>query len=122
MRLSLRTKVSLVITAVIIVISGVSTYLFTTAYSSSKERGRIQRGEALSYALSEAAAEGLLKEDLNLIKKRPLSSTPMTSRWSRSIRTSGTLSTPILSTSSRTRPIPTPWSTSGTPPRRSTSR
>jgi PAS domain S-box-containing protein len=69
MNLSLRTKVSLVITAIIIVISGISTYLFTTAYSRSKEKGSIQRGGALSYALSEAAEEGLLKEDLNLIKK-----------------------------------------------------
>lgn len=69
MKLSLRTKVSLVITAIIIVISGVSTYLFTTAHSSSKEKGRIQRGAALSYALAKASEEGLLKEDLNLIKK-----------------------------------------------------
>ncbi len=69
MKLSLRTKVSLVITAIIVVISGVSTYLFTSAHSRSKEKGRIQRGAALSYALSEAAVEGLLKEDLNLIKK-----------------------------------------------------
>ncbi|MEK6744731.1 MAG: ATP-binding protein [Nitrospirota bacterium] len=69
MKLSLRTKVSLVITAIIIVISGISTYLFTTAHSSSKEKGRIQRGAALSYALSAAASEGLLKEDLSLIKK-----------------------------------------------------
>ncbi len=69
MKLSLRTKVSLVITAIIIVISGASTYLFTTAHSRSKEKGRIQRGAALTYALSEAAVEGLLKEDLNLIKK-----------------------------------------------------
>jgi len=69
MKLSLRTKVSLVIAAIIIVISGVSTSLFTTAHSRSKEKGRIQRGAALSYALSEAAEEGLLKEDLNLIKK-----------------------------------------------------
>jgi PAS domain S-box-containing protein len=69
MKLSLRTKVSLVITAIIIVISGVSTSLFTAAHSRSKEKGRIQRGAALSYALSEAAVEGLLKEDLNLIKK-----------------------------------------------------
>ncbi len=69
MKLSLRTKVSLVITAIIIVISGVSTCLFTTAQSRSKEKGSIQRGEALSYALAKAAEEGLLKEDLNLIKK-----------------------------------------------------
>jgi two-component system, cell cycle sensor histidine kinase and response regulator CckA len=69
MKHSLRTKVSLVITAIIIVINGASTYLFTVTYSRSKEKGRIQRGTALSYALSEAAEEGLLKEDLNLIKK-----------------------------------------------------
>jgi len=69
MKLSLRTKVSLVIAAIILVISGISTYLFTTAHSRSKERGSIQRGTALSYALSKAAEEGLLKEDLNLIKK-----------------------------------------------------
>jgi PAS domain S-box-containing protein len=69
MKLSLRAKVSLAITLIIIVISGVSTYLFTRAHSSSKEKGLIQRGAALSYALSEAATEGLLKEDLNLIKK-----------------------------------------------------
>jgi PAS domain S-box-containing protein len=69
MKLSLRAKVSLVITAIIIVISGVSTYFFTAAHSRSKEKGRIQRGAALSYALSEAAEEGLLKEDLSLIKK-----------------------------------------------------
>lgn len=69
MKLSLRTKVSLVITAIIIVISGVSACLFTTAHSRSKEKGGIQRGAALSYALSKAAEEGLLKEDLNLIKK-----------------------------------------------------
>jgi PAS domain S-box-containing protein len=69
MKLSLRTKVSLVIAAIILVISVISTYLFTSAHSRSKEKGRIQRGTALSYALSEAAEEGLLKEDLNLIKK-----------------------------------------------------
>lgn len=69
MKLTLRTKVSLVIALIILVISGVSTYLFTTSHSRSMEKGRIQRGAALSYALSAAAEEGLLKEDLNLIKK-----------------------------------------------------
>jgi len=69
MKLSLRTRMSLVIAAIIIVISGISTYLFTTAHSRSMETGRIQRGEALAYALSEAVEEGLLTEDLSLIKK-----------------------------------------------------
>lgn len=50
-------------------ISTVSTYLFTSAHSSSKEKGLIARGTALSYSLSKAAGEGLLQENLDLIKK-----------------------------------------------------
>ncbi len=69
MKLSLQAKVSLAIGLIILMISAVSTYLFTAAHSASKEKGRLLRGAALSYALSKAAEEGLLKEDLNLIKK-----------------------------------------------------
>ena len=69
MKLSLQTRVSIVITLTIILISAVSTYLFTSAHRGSAERGLLVRGEALTYALSKAAEEGLLKEDLNLIKK-----------------------------------------------------
>ncbi len=69
MRTSLQTKASLFVTLVIVAISIVSTWLFTSAYSRSKERGLIARGTALSYSLSKAAEEGLINEDLNLIKK-----------------------------------------------------
>ncbi len=69
MRTSLQTKASLFVTLVIVAISIVSTYLFISAYSRSKERGLIARGTALSYSLSKAAEEGLVNEDLNLIKK-----------------------------------------------------
>jgi len=69
MKASLQTKVSVVITLTIVLISAFSTYLFTSAHQRSAERGMLVRGEALSYALSKAAEEGLLKEDLNLIKK-----------------------------------------------------
>lgn len=69
MRLNLQTRVSTFITLIIIVISIVSTYLFTTAHSRSKEKGLIARGNALSYALSKAAEDGLVNEDLDLIKR-----------------------------------------------------
>ncbi len=69
MKISLKTKESVFITVVILVISAVSTYLFTSASSHSEERGMLERGAALSYALSKAAEEGLIHEDLDLIKK-----------------------------------------------------
>jgi PAS domain S-box-containing protein len=69
MKLSLRTRVSVLLTLVILVISAVSTYLFVTTHIKSKERGMLSRGNALSYALAKAAEEGLVNEDLNLIKK-----------------------------------------------------
>ncbi len=69
MAISLKTKISVFVTAVIIAISIISTYLFTAAHSRSKEKGRVSRGEALNYALSKAAEEGLIHEDLDLIKK-----------------------------------------------------
>lgn len=69
MRVSLQTKVSVFLALIIILISAVSTYLFTTAHTRSKEQGRIVRGTALSYSLSKAAEEGLINEDLDLIKK-----------------------------------------------------
>ncbi len=67
--MSLKTKVSIFITATVVVISTVSTYLFITAHSRSMEKGLIERGSALSYALSKASEEGLVNEDLDLIKK-----------------------------------------------------
>lgn len=69
MRVSLQAKVSLFITIIILIISAFSTYLFTTQHGRSKERGLIIRGTALCDALSKAAEEGLVKEDLSLIKK-----------------------------------------------------
>lgn len=69
MRVSLQTKVSVFLALIIILISAVSTYLFTTAHTRSKEQGRIVRGTALAYSLSKAAEEGLIHEDLDLIKK-----------------------------------------------------
>lgn len=69
MRTSLQTKASLFVTLIIIVISLISTYLFTSAHSRSKDKGLIARGTALSYSLSKAAEEGLINEDLDLIKK-----------------------------------------------------
>ena len=69
MKVSLQTKVSVFVTLIILFISSFGTYLFISAANRSKEREFDVRGSALSYALSKAAEEGLLKEDLSLIKK-----------------------------------------------------
>lgn len=69
MRISLKTKVSTFTASIIIIVSGVSTYLFTVTSSHDIERKLIARGVTLSDALSRAAEEGLVAEDLNLIKK-----------------------------------------------------
>jgi signal transduction histidine kinase/CheY-like chemotaxis protein/HAMP domain-containing protein len=69
MRLSLQTRVSVFITLIIVAVSLVSTYLFVAVHLHSEEEGLIARGAALSYALSKAAEEGLIDEDLNLIRK-----------------------------------------------------
>src|SRR5512135_1664811 len=69
MKLSLKTRVSVLLTLVILAISAASTYLFVTTHIRSEERGMLARGSALNYALAKAAEEGLAHEDLNLIKK-----------------------------------------------------
>ncbi|MEJ2696132.1 MAG: response regulator [Candidatus Sulfobium sp.] len=69
MRISLRTRVLVLVTLVIVVIGVVTTCFFTAAFKRSEERGLVRRGTALSYALSRAAEEGLVNEDLDLIKK-----------------------------------------------------
>ncbi|MEJ2683884.1 MAG: ATP-binding protein [Candidatus Sulfobium sp.] len=69
MRISLRTKVVVLVTLVIVIIGAVTTFLFTAAFRRSEEGGLVKRGAALSYALSRAAEEGLVNEDLDLIKK-----------------------------------------------------
>lgn len=69
MRLSLQARVSIFVTLTIVAISSVSTYLFTSAHSRNAERGLVARGTALNYSLSKAAEEGLIHENLDLIKK-----------------------------------------------------
>ena len=69
MKISLRSKVMVFVTLVMVVIGAMTTALFAVAFTRSEERGLVQRGTALSYALSRAAEEGLVNEDLNLLKK-----------------------------------------------------
>src|SRR5574340_302859 len=69
MRLSLQAKISILVAVIIVLSSGVSTYLFTAAHSRSKENGRVLRGMALISSLSKSAEDGLKNEDLDLIKK-----------------------------------------------------
>jgi PAS domain S-box-containing protein len=69
MRLSLQAKISILIAVIFFLSSGVSTYLFTAAHSRSKENGRVLRGMALVHSLSKSAEDGLINEDLDLIKK-----------------------------------------------------
>lgn len=69
MKTSFQTRVSLLITLIILSVSFFGTLLFTTAAHRSKAHELRGRGSALSFALSKAAAEGLLNNDLNLIKK-----------------------------------------------------
>jgi PAS domain S-box-containing protein len=66
--LSLKTKVTLFITAVMIAASAVSTTLFIAAQRESIEREVLARGIALSEALARSVDDGLASENLNLIK------------------------------------------------------
>ncbi len=69
MRLPLQAKISVLVAVIILISSGISTYYFTAAHSRSKENGRVLRGMALVHSLSKSAEEGLINEDLDLIKK-----------------------------------------------------
>lgn len=69
MRVSLKTKVASFVAVTVIVISTFSTYLYISSHKNSTEKGLVARGTALSYAISKAAAEGLVNENLDLIKK-----------------------------------------------------
>ena len=69
MKYSLKTKVSILSAAVIILISSAATYLFISAHSSSTEKEIIARGTALNASLSKAVAEGLATENIDLIKR-----------------------------------------------------
>ena len=68
MTLSLKKKVTLFITAVMIAASAVSTVVFVAAQRNSIEREVIARGIALSEALARSVDDELASEDLNLIK------------------------------------------------------
>ena len=69
MNLSLQTKVTLFIAAVVIAISAVSTSLFVSVHKKSMERETVARGLALNEALSRAVANSLASENLELIKQ-----------------------------------------------------
>jgi PAS domain S-box-containing protein len=69
MRLSLRTKVTAFVTAIVIIVSLVSTSYLILAHSRSIEREIIARGVTLAESLSRAVADGLAAENLEFIKK-----------------------------------------------------
>ncbi len=56
-------------TLIILLITAISIYLFTVAYRRNVEKGLVERGTALTYSLSKAAEEGLVKENLDLLKR-----------------------------------------------------
>lgn len=69
MRLSLQTKITLLITVVTIVTSATGSFLLISAHKKSIEREIINRGITMAEALSRAVAEGLASENLQLIKQ-----------------------------------------------------
>jgi len=69
LKISLHLKILIPLSLVIISISSVSTYFFVNSHRQSIEKQLIARGGALSYAMSKAAAEGIAREDLDLIRK-----------------------------------------------------
>ncbi|MEW5744861.1 MAG: response regulator [Nitrospirota bacterium] len=66
---SLRTKILLPIAALTVAVSLVSAFFYASAFSRSLEKEIIARGTALCYALSKAAEDGIVQENLDLIKK-----------------------------------------------------
>ena len=69
MNLSLRTRVSLFITVLVVLLSGTSTVFFTVAHRRTAEREIDARGTALVQTLARAAARGLVAEDLDLLRQ-----------------------------------------------------
>ncbi len=69
MNLSLKAKLSIWIALIIIIIGAARTYQFISGSNRVIEKKLIARGEALSNSLAKAAEEGLVSEDLDLIKK-----------------------------------------------------
>lgn len=68
MNLSLKTKVTVFIAAVVLSVSAISTFLSISVQKKSIERQVIARGIGLAEALSRSVDEGLAAENLNLIK------------------------------------------------------
>ncbi len=69
MNLSLKTKLSIWVALIIIVISAARTYYYISDSHRVIEKKLITRGDALSNSLARAAEEGLASENLDLIKK-----------------------------------------------------
>ena len=67
MNISLRTKIAIFVTLIIIILSAISTYIFISQHRRSIEKEFTSRGLTLSYLLSKIAAEGLAAERLDLI-------------------------------------------------------
>lgn len=69
MRLSLRTKVTAFVTAIVIIVSLVSTSYLILAHKHGMEREIVARGFTLTESLSRAVANGLASNNLELIKE-----------------------------------------------------
>lgn len=69
MNLSLRTRVSLFIALLVVLLSGTSTVYFTAAHRRTGEREIDARGTALVQTLARAAARGLIAENLDLLRQ-----------------------------------------------------
>lgn len=69
MSLSLRTRVSLFIAILVVLLSGTSTYFSTVAHRQTGEREIVARGTALVQTLARAALRGLVAEDLDLLRQ-----------------------------------------------------
>lgn len=69
MKISLRAKIEIFVTLVILFISIVSTYLFVSQHKYQIENAFIARGTTLSHLFSRIVREGIEKEKLDLIEK-----------------------------------------------------
>ncbi|TAN41744.1 MAG: PAS domain-containing protein [Nitrospirae bacterium] len=69
MKSSLKLKILVPTVLVIVLISIVSVYLFNVGHKRSIERELTARGNALSYSLANAAEDGIVQENLDLLKK-----------------------------------------------------
>jgi len=69
MDLSLRTRVTLFITVLVVLLSGTSTIFFTVAHRRTAEREIDARGMTLVQALARAASRGLVAENLDLLRQ-----------------------------------------------------